>query len=212
MKQKDLTRLLAALLKNEAKARGWRSIAGEPYWTAGPLFFTLVVAANASRHSLYCSLRVKWSCLDDHLWNILGMAENAKAPSSLRANGAFTLSGQEIFAQTHENCDWGEAGLETTLRGVASQAASIAAHVADTTPTIDDYLALVEREHLALLTRHPGAVVNTWKEQLLVALEKGDSQKAAAIAQQRIAAHDSGGFMAEGRTFFQRALAYIADA
>lgn len=117
MKQKDLTRLLAALLKNEAKARGWRSIAGEPYWTAGPLFFTLVVAANASRHSLYCSLRVKWSCLDDHLWNILGMAENAKAPSSLRANGAFTLSGQEIFAQTHENCDWGEAGLETTLRG-----------------------------------------------------------------------------------------------
>lgn len=70
----------------------------------------------------------------------------------------------------------------------------------------------MEREHLALLTRHPGAVVNTWKEQLLVALEKGDSQKAAAIAQQRIAAHDSGGFMAEGRTFFQRALAYIADA
>jgi hypothetical protein len=57
------------------------------------------------------------------------------------------------------------------------------------------------------MQRHPRAVVNVWKETLLVAMLTGDLARAAQIARLCIVAGDSGGFSSGGKSFFERALA-----
>ena len=209
MKQLELNRLLNAILKKEAKSRGWKSIGGQPYWREGDLFFTLLVVPVARQRSLHSSLRIKWFSLDEHLWRVLGMSSNASAPMSLHANGAFTLSGQEVLADTVQDCEWSAQWVEASVRAIASAAADKSAQVSSTTANIDDYLALIEREHTALMARYPKAVVNLWTERLLVALEKNYRRRAADIARERVAARDPGTFVAGGRTFYQRALEYV---
>ncbi len=209
MKQLDLNRLLNATVKAEAKSRGWKSIGGQPYWRDSQLFFTLVIVSVARQRSLLSSLRMKWFSLDDHLWRVLGMSSNATAPVSLHANGAFTLRGQEVLAETVQDCEWSAPWLEAKVRAIASLAAAKSSHVVSTVANIDDYLTFIEREHALLMARYPKAAVDLWTEKVLVALEKNDRRTVADIARVRIAAGDPGTFVAGGRTFYQRALEYV---
>lgn len=98
MKQSAFDRELRLLAKAEAKKNGWKSVAGIPYWTVGPLFFDLTLAAGAKEGSFSSSLRFKWLDLDRVLWKVLGLSSNEKEPFSLHANGAFVLMGQEILS------------------------------------------------------------------------------------------------------------------
>jgi len=210
MRQTELNRLVNALLKGEAKAQGWKSVGGQAYWRISNLFFTLLVVTGAREQSLHYSLRFKWFSPDDLLWKILGMSSNRFGPISLRANGAFTITGQELLSETLKNCEWSREWIQDRIRTIASRAASKSSEVASGVSSIDDYLSFIEREHAALMIRHPNAVVNVWKESLLVALEKGDKHTAAAIAATRIAAKDTGSLVVEGSTFFERAAEYLA--
>ena len=212
MKQLELNRLLNTILKKEAKARGWRSIAGQCYWRDGQLFFALLAVGLARQHSLHLSLRFKWFSLDDQLWAILDMSSNLRAPVSLRANGAFTLQGQEILKETVQDCEWSEHWLEARIHAVSTAAADRSAQVVRGIANIDDYLAVLEQEHALLMTRYPKAVVDIWSERLLVALEKRDRAKVVEIARARIDAQDPGSFLVGGRSFYQRALEYVEGA
>ena len=62
-----------------------------------------------------------------------------------------------------------------------------------------------DMDRLAFMRRNPRAVVNVWKEALLVAMATGDVAAAAQIAHARVAAGDSGGFSSGGKSFFERA-------
>ncbi len=212
LKQTDVNRVLNAVLRNEATARGWKSIGGILYWKDTNLFFMLLVVAVARKRTLYFSLRTKWFRLDDHLWTILGMASNTRQRASLRANGAFTLAGQEILDDLLPDCDWSAEWLGHKVNTVATSAAAKAREVLGAGANIDDYLAFMERQHAALVARYPNAVVNIWVERVLVAIEKGDRRTAADIAAARLAAQDLGTFVVDGRTFYERALDYLAGA
>jgi hypothetical protein len=205
-KQSELDRELRALIKEEAKKHGWKSIGGMLYWALGPLFFVLVPAAGATEGSFYCSFRFKWLELDSILWKILGMESNEKEPLSLHANGAFVLSGQEVFSVSERGFEWLPGVLAAQLTLASQQAKERAADVAVRVTSVDAYLALIQREHEKFMSRNPRAAVDVWKEALLVALLNEDRKTAAEIASARISARDSGGFSAGGKSFYERAL------
>jgi hypothetical protein len=207
MKQAELQRELGQLVKTEAKKNGWKSVGGMPYWTIRPLFFVMVPVVTAKEGFFHCTLRFKWLELDRALWRVLGMSSNEDAPFSLHANGAFTLSGREILTISTEGLIWGPGVLEREVENALRQAGQRAKEVAGQITSIHSYLEFIQREHEALIERHPRAAINIWTETVLVAMVSGDKATAAKIARAEIAAHRSGGFLRGDESFFQRALA-----
>ena len=208
MKQSELDRELRQVCKLEAKQRGWKSVGGMPYWTIGPLFFALVIAAGAKEGSFYFSLRFKWLALDRELWRILHMSSNEHAPFSLHANGAFVLTGQDILSASERPIVWAEGILHRTVDMTATQAERRAHEVSSGIPTLASYVQFIQREHEAFMERYPRAVVNVHKEELLAALVSMDFSRAKQIALARIEASDSGGFSSNGKSFYENALPF----
>jgi hypothetical protein len=207
MKQSEIDRELRLLVKAEAKARRWKSIAAIPYWTIGPLFFSMTLSAGAKEGSFHTWLRFKWLDLDRLLWRVLGMSSNEHEPFSLHANGAFVLTGWEVHSTIIRDKEWQPGVLEQLLQAATRQAAAKAQEVAQAVDSLDSYVCFLTREHEAFMEKHPRAAVTIWKELLLVSMLRGDKKTACDIAKDRIAQHNSGGFSSGGKTFFERALA-----
>ena len=206
MKQSDFDKEHRALAKVEAKRRGWKTVSGTSYWSAGPLFFDLVQRASAKEGSFFGSLRFKWLELDSSLWRILEISSNENEPFILHANGAFVLTGQEILSFSRRSLEWLPGVLGAQVAEVMDRASVRAIEVAAQIDSIESYLHFVQKEHASFIERHPRAVTNVWKEALLVAMRTGDFTEASQIARSRIAARDTGGFSVGGKNFFERAL------
>lgn len=206
MKQSELDRDIRTLTKLETKKNGWKSVGGFTYWTTGPLFFVAVTAASAKEGSFYCSLRFKWLELDRELWRVLGMSENERAPFSLHANGAFVLTGQEIWNSTERHLSWEDGVLGAKISHAYAQADRRAKEVASEIEGLDSYIKFIQREHAAFMQRFPRAVVDVHKEELLAALLDRQFGRAHDIALARVKAGDSGGFSSNGRSFYENAL------
>lgn len=149
MRQSELTRLTAGIAKKEAAARGWRSIAGQPYWREGPLFFTLLFVGTTRPRQFTFSLRFKWYDFDTLLWRILGLTENLTAPESLRANGAFALPGQEVLGESTLDPPLTEAWLSAKVQDIAELASVTSATLRTSAGTLVAYMAVVEQYHLS---------------------------------------------------------------
>lgn len=206
MKQSKIDRELRQIAKTEAKKRGWKSAGGMPYWTIGPLFFVIGQGVSAKEGSFHSSLRFKWLELDHVLWQVLGMSSNEGKPFSLHANGAFVLSGQEIQTTSKRDLNWIPGVLSEQVERAVALGIQRANEVATQITSIHSYLEFVQREHDALMQRFPKAVVNVWKEELLIALKTDDLVTARRIDQARIAEGDFGGFSSGGKSFFEREL------
>lgn len=72
------------------------------------LFFDLMIYICERDGRCYCASteRLKPMWLDDLLWDILEMPENKSEPVSLRAIGAFTVYGSEIYESETELLNW----------------------------------------------------------------------------------------------------------
>lgn len=90
------------------------------WYSKKDLFFDLLITVNVTEEGhCVCSSRetVKPLWLDELLWDFLKMEENKKEPLSLRAVGAFTVTGSEIFACSQELKDWDVCELEKCVDG-----------------------------------------------------------------------------------------------
>ena len=78
------------------------------------LFFDLIISLRERDRHCYCASVEKRKPLwiDDLLWDILGMPENKNEPVSLRAIGAFTVFGSEIYSDESELETWEIEELE----------------------------------------------------------------------------------------------------
>lgn len=206
MKQSELDKQLRFAAKTQAKERGLRSVGGMPYWESGPLLFMLVISASAKERVFFASLRFKWLLLDNVLWRVLDMESNEKAPFSLHVNGAFSLSGTELLSQRQNLAVWSADVVESELGLVVDQAIKTAVEVGGLISTLESYIAFIKHKHAELIARHPRAVVTTWAEELLAAMLASNTGYATRIAEARIAARDSGGYVSGGLSLYQRAL------
>lgn len=210
MKQAEINKQLTAIVKVVAKQKGWKSVGGMPYWSIGPLFFQLVQGAGAKEGTFYCALRFKWLELDNVLWRVLDMSGNENEPFSLHANGAFVLTGQELFSISKRSLEWLPGVLEQQVNDAVTLGHSRSIQVAEEVGGIESYLSFIRRQHKKFMEKYPLAVVNIWKENLLAALLVGDLSDAEKIARERILVGDNGGFSTGGKSFYECALALCA--
>lgn len=119
-KIRELNKALPKILREKIKAYPFKKKDFMIWYSSKELFFDLLITVNVTEEGhCVCSSRetVKPLWLDELLWDFLKMEENKKEPLSLRAVGAFTVTGSEIFACSQELKDWDVCELEKCVDG-----------------------------------------------------------------------------------------------
>ena len=119
-KIRELNKALPKILREKIKAYPFKKKDFMIWYSKKDLFFDLLITVNVTEEGhCVCSSReaVKPLWLDELLWDFLKMEENKKEPLSLRAVGAFTVTGSEIFACSQELKDWDVCELEKCVDG-----------------------------------------------------------------------------------------------
>ncbi|MBN3722600.1 hypothetical protein [Burkholderia sp. Ac-20379] len=205
MKHSELTKKLNAALKEEGKSCGWKTKAHHAFRVEGEMFLALLIYGDAKKNRIFHRLTCKPMAFDLQLWRILGMTGNSQAPLSLRADGAYTLHGISLHEGATSVSDWNDEALTRGVRDCLAEAQ--ACIDMDNRPrSVDAFMTLGEAFNSDLLQRVPNTAWNFWKERLICHLLNDEPGQAASIAEARIAAGDSGGFVVDGQTFYQRAL------
>jgi hypothetical protein len=202
MKQSEADKIVHRAIKDAAKRFGWRSKGGFLFTQKGLLFFTMIVMARAKPQSLSATLRYKLFDFDEAFWRVMGMEKNLDAPLSLHANGAFTAPSMEVDPALQTPKDWSEDSLAPALDSVLEQADARSVELAGRITTLDQNLAYLEGCLSELLKRSPRAAVDLHREKLLTAVLKKDFSGAKAIAEERLAQRDSGGFGVGTKSFY----------
>ena len=208
MKQSELDKLVAASLRTHGRELDWRAIGQILYKHVDRLFYVLVVGTGARERSLHWSLRVKWADMDSELWRVLGMHSNLDRPASLRANGAFTLFGEEVAWRRLEECEWTSEAISQITSVIVAEADGALAEVREQIQSLDQFMSFAREQHARLLLRSPKAAVTLWKEEVLFHLLKGERALALDIARQRISVADTGSIISNENTFFEHAKRY----
>lgn len=116
-KLKVLNQLLPKILKEKIKIYPFKKKDYMIYYNKKDLFFDLLMHIKVIDGHCYCvaTAKMKPLWLDDLLWFFLQMEDNQKQPMSLRAVGAFTVSGSEIFIECYELKNWNQEELEKCI-------------------------------------------------------------------------------------------------
>lgn len=113
-KLRELNRALPQIIKSEIKKYKLKKKDYMVWFQKNDLFFSLLIDVRERDGHCYCSSieQIKPMWIDDLLWDILGMPENKNEPVSLRAIGAFTVYGSEIYSTEEELVSWEPNELE----------------------------------------------------------------------------------------------------
>lgn len=117
-KLKELKQALPKLLKDNIKKYKLKKKDFMIWDSKKGLFFDLLIDVRVLPDGkCYClsSEKIKPLWLDDLLWDLLKMESNKDQPLSLRAVGAFTVSGSEIFKDQTELTEWSMDELTETI-------------------------------------------------------------------------------------------------
>ncbi|MBR3425664.1 MAG: hypothetical protein IKG79_06485 [Neisseriaceae bacterium] len=118
-KLKALKSALPKMLKEFAPKYKLKKIDYMLYAVKNDLFFDCLIDVSVNKNNeCICSTResLKPIWIDDLFWQLLGMHDNMKAPISLRANGAFTVSGVFIYENEQVLDFWNENELRNIVK------------------------------------------------------------------------------------------------
>ena len=104
-KYKELTKALPKILKDKIKKYKFKKKDFMIWYNKQELFFDLFIYMRVqSDGKCYCTAleKIKPLWLDNLLWDFLNMESNKVEPLSLRAIGAFTVSGATLFEDKTE--------------------------------------------------------------------------------------------------------------
>lgn len=117
-KYKELTKALPKVLKDKIKKYKFKKKDFMIWYNKKELFFDLFIDVKVKPdNKCYCTAieKIKPLWLDDLLWDLLKMETNKEEPLSLRAIGAFTVSGSELFNNEIELNEWTISELEEVI-------------------------------------------------------------------------------------------------
>lgn len=141
-KLKELNKALPGILKEKIKIFKFKKKDYMIWYNNQELFFDLLLDVRGMPDGrCLCSaietLKPLW--LDDLLWDFLKMESNKKEPLSLRAIGAFTVYGFELYKDSCELENWEiselEKGVDTYLEHFYQSTQSV---------TMDDFIRNME--------------------------------------------------------------------
>ena len=117
--RKELKTELPKIIKEIAADKNLKKKDFMLYAKKGELFFDchIFVSVNDANECICStseSLKPMW--IDDLLWELLDMKDNSKAPVSLRAIGAFAVSGAKIYENSTILSSWTKEELRDIVR------------------------------------------------------------------------------------------------
>ena len=160
---------LLAALGPALKGSGWKKSGGVLFRQSGVMFQEVGVSVSLLDGTVGVTQKIKPMALDPILWDILGLTENASAPLSFRATGAFTCGGLPI----------GEASLDETGDGLAATLAALVGIVGDTGRLAEQTLA--GADFSALVAQHPNQAQRGAYAVTLVTSLINDGDRDAAV-------------------------------
>ena len=117
-KYKELTKALPKMLKDKIKKYKFKKKDFMIWYSTKELFFDLLIDVKLkSDGKCYCTTieNIKPLWLDELLWDLLKMESNKNEPLSLRAIGAFTVSGAVLFKDEIQLKTWTISELEEII-------------------------------------------------------------------------------------------------
>ena len=117
-KYKELTKALPKMLKDKIKKYKFKKKDFMIWYSTKELFFDLLIDVKLkSDGKCYCTTieNIKPLWLDELLWDLLKMENNKNEPLSLRAIGAFTVSGAVLFKDEIQLKTWTIRELEEII-------------------------------------------------------------------------------------------------
>lgn len=209
MKQSDVTKMVNQAIKVVGKKFDWQCKEGCLFKKKGDLFFVFAAFGQAKKSESGYTLRYKWFDFDEVFWDIVDLKENAKQPLSFHYFGAWTAPTMRVKEQKYAINEWNEGSLIEKYSAIFQDINLLTTHIAEEITTIDENLMYLESLHSELMKQYPEAVVTIYKEKLMTAILKKEFPLAVAIAEDRMAHNDSGGFLIGSDTFYQQAREYI---
>lgn len=101
--RKELDKHIKIAVKDTMKEYGYKIRGSMLYKKSGDYFISILLVATGINNNLINAIgNVKPYFLDDIFWEVFQMPENSEEPMSLRANGAFTVKGLQVYNQHKE--------------------------------------------------------------------------------------------------------------
>ncbi|MCR1869789.1 hypothetical protein [Longicatena caecimuris] len=153
-KLRELKKTLPKMLKEKAKAYKMKKKDYMIWYSINDLFIECMIDVRETVDDRCCcsiQVKIKPLWIDDLLWDCLGMENNKAEPMSLRAIGAFTVSGVEVYSDYAYLKEWTREEMETYVDLYLEKFNQIMNEV-----TIDDFYAHISD--------------NTYHEELRVSL------------------------------------------
>ena len=182
---KSVEKELVMLIKKLVKEQGYDAVSKSFYKAKDDIFYCSHYVI-VTRQKLVYRIGLKKISYDDLFWNIMDMPENSKQKLSLRATGAFVVPLIEIASGTIE--------FESDIIEIASIYCNLIKKSEETCSGLVTDVNSFVLEHLDQTYRADVL-------QSLAYLDKGDKEKARAIA---VANIGKSGFVNAGKDYFER--------
>lgn len=173
-KFKELQRTLSGMLKEKIKEYKFKKKDYMIWFCKDDLFYDLMIhVAVPDDGRCICSavetLKPLW--LDELLWDFLNMPDNKKEPYSLRAIGAFTVEGSQIYKECRELANWDVRELEQCVDAYLE-------HFSQTirTGTTDDFYTYLEASPYHVELRRSLSLIHQGQHQEALAYLKDKGQ------------------------------------
>ncbi len=119
-KLKELKKALPLIIKEKIKKYKFKKNAYMVWSEKNDLFYDMHIhigVLGSDENILLCGTceRIKPMWLDDLLWDLLNMPSNKNEPKSLRAIGAFTVSGVVYYTQSYRIDNWSYEEVEACV-------------------------------------------------------------------------------------------------
>lgn len=198
--RKELDKNIKIAIKGEVKKYGYKTRGNVLYKKSDGYFISILLAATGINNNLI-NVRgtVKPYFFDDIFWTVFQMQENLKQPMGLRADGAFSVRGLQIYNQYKEVEDYNdvEGYVETLLEKCDAEIMKVINEVGDDFRKFIDYSKDVE---------DPGLYEYILSEMLLE-IKEGNYLEARNLAINELKNHRHGDFKNQGKYIYE----YVID-
>jgi len=202
--RKELNKHIKVATKDMVKKYGYKTRGYVLYKKSGDYFISIILVATGVNNNLInASGNVKPYFLDDIFWEVFQMSENLKEPIGLRANGAFTIKGLQVYDQHREidNYDDVEGYVAELLKECDSEIEAVVNKADNDFRKFIDYSRSVET---------PGLYKPELAEMLLDIKEE-NYQAARELALYEIKNHRYGNLVNKGKDIYQHVVDFCED-
>lgn len=197
-KTKDIEKQISDSLKIYAKQFGYKKISFFTYKKYKEYFIRILF--NNSNSEIWGTGEVKPYFIDDVFWDVFDMSSNKNEPMSLRANGAFALSGIKVInkrVNVNDSLDEVNEIVKTIFKEVDEKCIKFIDKLGD---DVDNYIVIAEKSE-------GGFNFDINLRKMLFYIKNNSFEKAMDLAQEEISKGNRGHYGTMKKDIYE----YVVD-